>query len=78
MSKSMTSRHRKRNITWHPLYVESKKKWHKWTHLQKEKDSQTLKMYLWLLGQGRDSLEVWEGHVHTAIFKMDKQQGPIT
>ena len=25
---------------------------------------------------GRDSEEVWEGHVHTAIFKMDNQQGP--
>ena len=25
----------------------------------------------------RDSYEVWGGHVHTAIFKMDNQQGPI-
>ena len=25
---------------------------------------------------GRDSLRVWDGHVHTAIFKMDNQQGP--
>ena len=25
---------------------------------------------------GRDREEVWEGHVHTAIFKMDNQQGP--
>ena len=24
----------------------------------------------------RDSQEVWDRHVHTAIFKMDSQQGP--
>ena len=24
-----------RNIVWHPLYMESKKKWYKWTYLQK-------------------------------------------
>ena len=28
-------------------------------------------MVAWGKGQG-----VWEGHVHTAIFKMDNQQGP--
>ena len=27
--------------------------------------------------RARDSLGVWEGHVHTAVFKMDNQQGPI-
>ena len=25
---------------------------------------------------GRDSQGVWDGHVHTGIFKMDNQQGP--
>ena len=25
--------------------------------------------------QGRDSWGVWDGYVHTAIFKMDNQQG---
>ena len=25
---------------------------------------------------GRESLGVWDGHVHTAIFKMDHKQGP--
>ena len=25
---------------------------------------------------GGDSQGVWDGHVHTAIFKMDNQQGP--
>ena len=33
------------------------------------------KTNLWLLGEG-DSSGLWEGHVHTAIFKMDNQQGP--
>ena len=26
--------------------------------------------------QGRESQGVWEGHVHTAMFKLDNQQGP--
>ena len=39
---------------------------------QKETD---LRMNLWLLGQ-RDSLEVWNGHVCAAIFKMDNRQRP--
>ena len=26
---------------------------------------------------GRDSQGLWEGHVHTAVFKMDNQQRPI-
>jgi len=26
---------------------------------------------------GRDSQGVWDGHVHTAIFTMDNQEGPI-
>ena len=34
------------------------------------------KTNLWLLGEG-DSSGLWEGHVHTAIFKMDDQQKPI-
>ena len=27
-------------------------------------------------GAGRNSLGVWDGHIHTTIFKMDNQQGP--
>ena len=27
-------------------------------------------------GGGWDRLEVWDSHVHTAIFKIDNQQGP--
>ena len=26
--------------------------------------------------RGRDSQGVWDGHVHTAIFKINNQQGP--
>ena len=45
-------------------------------------DSQTQKMNLRLSGSWgermgeRDSQAVWEGHIHTAVFKMDNQQGP--
>ena len=31
----------------------------------------------WGTGERRDSLGVWDGHVHTAIFKVDSQQGPV-
>ena len=40
-----------------------------------ETDSQTQRMNLWLPG-GRDSQGVWDGHVHTAIFRMGNLQGP--
>ena len=33
-------------------------------------------MSLWLPG-GRDSYGAGDGYVHTAIFKMENQQGPI-
>ena len=40
-------------------------------------------MNLWLLGaggglrmEGKDSQGIWDGHVHTVIFKIDNQQGP--
>ena len=32
-------------------------------------------MNLWL-PRRRDTYGLWDGHVHTAIFKMDNQQGP--
>ena len=44
-----------------------------------ERDSQTLRKNLWLPGEeweGRDSEGVGDGLAHTAIFKMDSQQGP--
>ena len=43
--------------------------------LTKQKDSQTQKTNLWLPGR-RESQGVWDGHVRTAIFKMNNQQGP--
>ena len=30
-----------------------------------------------MVAGGRNSQGVWDGHVHTAKFKMDNQQGPI-
>ena len=41
-----------------------------------EIDSLTLKTNLHRQ-RGRDSEGLWEGHVHTAVFKMDNQQRPI-
>ena len=46
-----------------------------------ERDSQTQRKNLWLpegrMGVGEGQLGVWDRHVHTALFKMDNQQGPI-
>ena len=44
-----------------------------------ETNSQTQKMNLWLPGErmvARDSQGVGDGHVHTALLKMEDQQGP--
>ena len=44
-----------------------------------ETDSQIQRTNCWLpakKGEGRDGQGVWDGHVHTAIFKMDSTQGP--
>ena len=44
----------------------------KGTHgLREQRDCQG-----WGKMRGRDSWGVWDGHEHTAIFKMDNQQGP--
>ena len=32
----------------------------------------------WGKDGGKGQLKVWDGHVHTAIFKMDNQQRPTT
>ena len=40
-----------------------------------ETDSQTYGCQRRGRMEGRDSQGVWDGHVHTAIFKMDNQQG---
>ena len=46
-----------------------------------ETDSQTEKPNLWLPkgkrgGGRRDKLGVWDQHIQTTIYKIDKQQGP--
>ena len=43
--------------------------------LTDKRDSQTWKMNLQLPG-GRESWGLWDGHVHTAVFRMGDQQGP--
>ena len=41
---------RRRNILWHPLYVESKKKWYKWIYLQNIKRFTDLENELMVAG----------------------------
>ena len=47
---------------------------------KRQTDSQTQGRNLWLpMGEGlgrKDSQGVWDGHVHTAVLKMDNQQRP--
>ena len=43
--------HRRRNLIWHTLYVESKKKWYNELMYKTETDSQTSRINLWLLGE---------------------------
>ena len=50
--------------------MEPKKKRYKWTKVQNRPTELENKP------GGRDSQGVWEGHVHTALVKMDNQQGP--
>ena len=48
-------------------------------NLQKRNRPTDLENKLMVVGGrtgGRDSQEVWSGHVHAAVFKMDNQQGP--
>ena len=59
---------RRRSIVWHPLYVESKKKWYTWTYLQNRERLTDLEKELMVAGGKGQG--VWDGHVHAAIFKM--------
>ena len=56
------------------------KKQYKWTYLQNRNRLADLekKLVVDLGGQedGEGQLGVWDGHVHTAVFKMDNLQGP--
>ena len=38
-----------------------------------ERDSQSQRVDLWLPRERRDTQGVWDGHDHTAIFKMDHE-----
>ena len=42
--------------------------------LSKQTDSQTLRMNFWLPGGRWEKATVRDGHLHTAVFKMDNQQ----
>ena len=70
---------RNRNIMWHSLFVESKKKWYKWTYLQNRKRLTDLEIEF-MISRGKkaagERYRVWHGQVHTAVFKMDNQHGP--
>ena len=68
-------RQRRRDIVWHALYVESEKKWYQWTY-KTERDFENQLMVAGGKNGGRDSYGVWDGHVHSAIFKTGNQQGP--
>ena len=56
------------------------KKLYKWTYLQNRNRLNRVReqTYGYQEGRaaGRDRLGVWDWHVHTAIFRIDKQQGP--
>ena len=60
---------------WHLLNVESKKKLYKWTYLQNRKRCTDLENKL-MVAREKEWLGNFE-NVHTAIFKMDNQQGLI-
>ena len=45
---------------------------------KRETDSQTQKTNLWIpkgKGEESDKLGIWEQHIHTAVYNIDKQQG---
>ena len=67
----------KKNISWNPLYVKSKKKWYKWIY-KREKETHKLRGRTYGCQGGRlgrrGSEGVLDGCAHTAIFKIDNQQ----
>ena len=65
-----------------------RKKWYKWTYLQNRNRLTDLESELMVTQGGggggwgrvvreRDGLGVWDGYVHSAIFKVQNQQGPM-
>ena len=69
---SKWSQAEKDSIIWYHLYVESSKNYPDELIYRTETDSEKELMS----PGGRDRLRVWDWHVHTAIFKVDNQQGP--
>ena len=72
---------REKQISWYHLYVECKKKKKKIQMNLFTKQKQTHRLREWSYGYGgkgggAEGLGVWDWHVHTAIFKIDNQQGP--
>ena len=70
----------KTNIIWYSLYEESKKRMIQMNLFTKQKQTQRLREwtcgYQWGRVEGKNRLGVWNWYVHTAIFKIDNQQGP--
>ena len=70
----------KTDIIWYCQYVESKKQIIQMNLFTKQKKTHNLENKLMISrvgrGKGRGRLGVWSWHVHTAIFKVDNQQGP--
>ena len=62
-------------------HTEPKKSWHKSTYLQNRNRLRDWERKLTLPRVRRGERErqgVWGGHVHTAVLRMDNQQGPTT
>lgn len=66
-----------RNVLWHPLCVESKKKWSKWNYLQNRNRLTDLGNELMVAGGGEKvGVTDKEFGMDSAIFKTDNQEGP--
>ena len=75
-SKSDRERQKSCDIT----YMQNLKKWYKWTYLPDRNRLTDLENEFMTTKWGRvgvrDRLGVCNAHIHTAIFKIDNQQGP--
>ena len=71
---------RERQVSYDIAYMWNLKKMIQMNIFTKQKQTHRLREwtygYQWGRMGGRDRLEVWDWHVHTAIFKTDNQQGP--
>ena len=59
---------RRRNTAWHPLYVESKKKWYKWTYLQNLKRLTDLEKELTVAGGGEEIVREFGKVMYTLLY----------